>query len=190
MTTPNWGPSPQQYQQPAPYYPPQQDNSRSSSNGGVIVLTVIVGILAVALVGFLAYYFTAGSGGSSNSAKSSEIATVQPQQSDENTRQKEETVTRTLEVERDSRGGQAPRGNPSPSRSFTSFDRDSSTTSYGFAQNVFNAFCADYDAYGNANTTLYGVWSEARDRQYTMSCSDEGSRVVCRGGVGAAVYIW
>lgn len=182
MSQSNWGAPPSQYP-PGPYYQPvPQQPQPQKSNTGMIVVSVIAVLLAIALAAGLAYYF-AGQRGTESAGKSGAMSTVQTQQD-------RPTVTQTVNAPPAAPQQQQPQ-QQQPQRSqktYSSYDRDSSTTSASFASAVYSAFKANYN--GNPNITLYSVYSPATGGYYDMYCVDEGSRVACRGGDGAAVYIY
>lgn len=165
--------------QPPYYYPPAPQPEEKRSNTAVILLSTIAFLLVLALAGVAAYFFLFkdSSAAESEAPAMTVIEQGSSQESSEESTSNP-TVTETIDVTR---------SNPEP-KSYSSYDRDSSTTSKGFAKAVYEAFKAEYD--GDPNITLRGVYSSATGKSYTMKCNEEGSRVVCRGGNAAVVYIY
>lgn len=74
------------------------------------------------------------------------------------------------------------------SRTFNDISTGNSVTSEPFAQNVGRAFLQEYEFSGDTSPNL-SVWSPVTEKTYSMSCTDNGSYVVCRGGNNAVVFI-
>jgi serine/threonine protein kinase len=59
---------------------------------------------------------------------------------------------------------------------------EKSTTSCGFAQNVFVAYWDAYKAHGQQSNTTVNASSPVTKKTYTMTCPSDGTNVVCTGG--------
>ena len=165
----------------SPQYPPAPQ--QKSSNTGMIIMSVIAVLLAIALTGFLVYYFTTNS---NSSRAANEPALTSVQQPSEGERP---TVTQTVNAPAPSQQGQ-PKPANKPAKNYTDYwVNDSDVTTPQFAANVFSAFVAKYNSSGNPNVTLYGVYSPVTGKSYDMTCRDQGPHVACTGGRNAAVYI-
>ncbi|PMC63716.1 hypothetical protein CJ203_09720 [Corynebacterium tuscaniense] len=155
---------------------------QQKSNTGLIVLICLVGLLLLGLLGFGAYYLM-----SDDSGDSSEAPALTVQKSEEGStgsagsgtisKSSKSTVTKTTDATE----------TKNPKKEYKSFEPGSSVTSQSFAQAVYDAFRTEYD--GDPNITLHDVHSSVTGKSYTMRCSEEGSKVVCRGGNNAVVKI-
>lgn len=74
------------------------------------------------------------------------------------------------------------------SRIFNDISPGNSVTSEPFATNVGRAFLEEYELSGNTSPNI-SVWSPVTEQTYSMSCTDNGTYVVCRGGNNAVVFI-
>lgn len=164
MSTPTWDAP----EQPAP----------KSSNTALIVVSTIAVMLALALVGFLAFYFFSGS-----KQETEETAALSQISAPESAPASNSTVTQTIDAP-------PPTKEEKPKCDYSSWDvTDSQVTTPGFAKNVFNDFKAACREEGGPNVTLVDVYSPRTGKNYTMTCRDRGDQVVCTGGRNAAVYI-
>lgn len=181
MSIPTWGgPEPQYQQPPQQQYQPQPPAPKQSNTALVVVSTVAV-ILALALVGFLAYYlFSSGN-------ETEDAAAMTSVSAESATPASKSTVTTTIDAP-------APeKAQPKKAAStcdYSDWDvTDSNVTTPGFATNVYNDFKAACRNEGTPNVTLVDVYSPRTGKYYTMTCRDRGDQVVCTGGRNAAVYI-
>lgn len=180
MSIPTWGGPEPQYQQPPQQYQPQPPAPKQSNTALVVVSTVAV-ILALALVGFLAYYlFSSGN-------ETEDAAAMTSVSAESATPASKSTVTTTIDAP-------APeKAQPKKAAStcdYSDWDvTDSNVTTPGFATNVYNDFKAACRNEGTPNVTLVDVYSPRTGKYYTMTCRDRGDQVVCTGGRNAAVYI-
>ena len=164
VSTPTWDAP----EQPAP----------KSSNTALIVVSTIAVMLALALVGFLAFYFFSGS-----KQETEETAALSKISAPESAPASKSTVTQTVDAP-------PPTKEEKPKCDYSSWDvTDSQVTTPGFAKNVFNDFKAACREEGGPNVTLVDVYSPSTGKNYTMTCRDRGDQVVCTGGRNAAVYI-
>lgn len=62
-----------------------------------------------------------------------------------------------------------------------------SATSCPFAENVFKSYAEDYRANGEQSANAVSAYSSATGRNYSMSCSNDGTTVTCSGGSDALV---
>ncbi|WP_296144657.1 hypothetical protein [uncultured Corynebacterium sp.] len=156
---------------------PEQPAPKSSNTALIVVSTIAV-MLALALVGFLAFYFFSGS-----KQETEETAALSQISAPESALASKSTVTQTVDAP-------PPTKEEKPKCDYSSWDvTDSQVTTPGFAKNVFNDFKAACREEGGPNVTLVDVYSPRTGKNYTMTCRDRGDQVVCTGGRNAAVYI-
>lgn len=184
MSIPTWGGPEPQYQPPqSPHYggPYQQPPAPKQSNTALVVVSTVAILLALALVGFLAYYLVSG-GGPGN--KSDGAAALTSRSVDSPPPAAKSTITTTVDEP-------APVQKPvSASCDYSTWDvTDPEVTTPGFASNVYSDFKAACRNEGTPNVTLVDVYSPTTEKYYTMTCRDRGDQVVCTGGRNAAVYI-
>ncbi|MCQ4619843.1 hypothetical protein KBP53_03545 [Corynebacterium genitalium ATCC 33030] len=183
MSNEYWGAPHNQYQ--PGMYPPQYPpvTQQKSSNAGMIIMSVIAGLLAIALTGFLVYYFTTNSDANRAANEPALTSVQQPSEGDR------PTVTQTVNAPSPNEQ-QQPKPANKPTKNYTDYwVNDSDVTTPQFAANVFSAFVAKYNSTGSPNVTLYGVYSPVTGKNYDMTCRDQGAHVACTGGNNAAVYI-
>ncbi|SIS47336.1 hypothetical protein SAMN05444817_10621 [Corynebacterium appendicis CIP 107643] len=179
MSMPTWGGPEPQYQQNE--QPQQQQAAPKSSNTALIVVSTIAVLLALALVGFLAFSFLSGS--QNEPEETAALSSISAEPAPEQAPASKSTVTQTVDAP-------PPTKEEKPKCDYSSWDvTDSQVTTPGFAENVFSDFKAACREEGGPNVTLVDVYSPRTEKYYTMTCRDRGDQVVCTGGRNAAVYI-
>lgn len=172
MSMPTWGGPGPQYQQAQYQQQPKQ------SNTALIVVSTVAVMLALALLGFLSYYFLSGGKHTDSTAAMTSVS-AEPAPASKS------TVTTTVDAPPPAKKEQ-----PSAKCDYSTWDvTDPEVTTPGFAKNVFSDFKAACRNEGTPNVTLVDVYSPRTQKYYTMTCRDRGDQVVCTGGRNAAVYI-
>lgn len=188
MSIPTWGGPDPQYQQPNPpqygQQGPYQQPAPKQSNTALVVVSTVAIMLALALVGFLAYYLFSGNGPGKQSEGAAAMTSLTVESS--SAPASKSTVTQTVDAPPPAEKKES----ASSACDYSTWDvTDSDVTTPGFAENVFSDFKAACRNEGTPNVTLVDVYSPRTKKYYTMTCRDRGDQVVCTGGRNAAVYI-
>lgn len=184
----NWGPSGATYAEPAPAYPASRD--AGSGGGKGTIAGIIIAVLALAAagiaVGFAGHQLGWFGGGDGTAASETSAGRDDGATSGSSTSGRPETSRRA-------EGFTAPaswthcHGSGAPG-DFNLAYAGTGVTSCPFARSVRDAFADHYLDTGNTSGTV-DAYSEVTGRTYSMSCTDEGDYVTCRGGNNAVVHI-
>ncbi|MGP9722777.1 hypothetical protein ACT3SZ_02020 [Corynebacterium sp. AOP40-9SA-29] len=207
---PDWGQSPQQFQQYQDQQPQELQHQQGSGAGRILL--VVIPLLIIVLVAALLVWkwddlFGSGDDGN-NSAQSPTInqQTTQPEETTESAASSPEETTDSSvpsTTENQSRPDRADLPNGSepvnaaaranePTGDFNSVYKSppsgNNYTSDEFAEAVRDAFVEAYLEDRETDQSLE-VTSPANGITYQMRCTDQGSYVHCSGGNNANVYI-
>lgn len=175
--------------QPGPGGPPPGPNGgggpqRKGGNGCLIAIVSVIAVLVV-LVGGLLGFFYLSSGSDDDSGQSTAAnrpTTTERTQTVETTTEKGRAKNFTAPSSWNKCGGSGAPGN------LNLYYAGTSVTSCPFAGAVRDAVVDHYRSTNSLSGTVR-AYSPVTGKNYTMSCTDEGDYVTCRGGNNAVVHI-
>lgn len=166
-------------------YPPTGGASAAGGGrgGGKVALIIVVLLLIVAAGGALGYFLLSGSGDEGGSG-----GAMQPTAAPAQTEPAETTTTRGRAEDFEAPSSWTKCGGSGDPGDLNLYYSGTSVTSCPFATAVRNAFVEHYRDTDRLDGTI-SAYSPVTGQTYSMSCTDDGDYVTCRGGNDAVVHI-
>ncbi|MFD5869100.1 hypothetical protein ACFWGD_10900 [Corynebacterium sp. NPDC060344] len=160
----------------------QQSGGKGGSGGGKIALIILAALLIVAAGGALGYFLLADrdDGGSGGDPTQTTAAPTQSQPTETSAPGRAEGFVAPA-----SWGKCGGSGEPGD---LNLYYAGTSTTSCPFTKAVRDSFVDHYNATDQLDGTIT-AYSPVTGQTYSMSCTDDGDYVTCRGGNNAVVHI-